>query len=765
MNEAKRLAVAPGLPNAASSSDEDSIEGLVDAALAEVPRHLFYADSGDTLAGAVGRGMPSVRALRRVILESGLSRGMRVLQIGTGSGYATAVLSRIAAEVFTIERMRDLAELAKARFDSLGYRNVFIKEGNGFDGWPEHAPFDAIVIATRGESDLKDLKSQLKIGGVLVWARGKDRHHQTLLRLRRVNVQNCTKEDLGEISTASDLGEIMVVLEPSNDALVASARQNARENGTLLEAEIRKLVGDNDSDLYRALALDHGMQFATADALLSDIDARAFERIPRAFLTHNRIVPLRVTEGTAFVATSNPDASTAEIRKALQTNRVHLCLVTPLDLRRLLAAFDLAHYETESADGPPAKELDSAGSAQAEESGPDPHYVNLLDSMLLDAVAERASDLHLERYGDRVVVRVRVDGDLRELKGYKLSSGDLVRLVNVIKIEANLDISERRLPQGGRASLEANGKKYDLRVQTQPCLYGEHAVIRLLPQEARLLGIEELGFPRDIALQYRRLLAHPAGLVLVVGPTGSGKSTTLYAGLGELAQDESRKVITIEDPVEYAINGVQQTQVRPEVGFHFADAMRAFVREDPDVILVGEIRDHETALEAIRAAQTGHLVLSTLHCNDAVDAVQRLFDLGMHPNSIASELLAVVAQRLAKRLCAHCRVPASPEPEIAAEVFPGGVPEDFRCYTAPGCKHCQGAGTHGRVGVIEYLRVSSDVRSAITRQLPLDELRRSALDAGLMTMRESALRHVAAGVIAFAELPQMLAAERLGPER
>jgi type IV pilus assembly protein PilB len=240
----------------------------------------------------------------------------------------------------------------------------------------------------------------------------------------------------------------------------------------------------------------------------------------------------------------------------------------------------------------------------------------------------------------------------------------------VLKVSSELDISEHRLPQGGRFTARAGGRVFDLRVQTQPSLHGEHAILRLLPQGEKLLTIEDLGFAPHIAQAYDRLLRVPAGLVLVVGPTGSGKSTTLYAGLQVLSRDPTRKVISVEDPIEYALDGIQQVVARPDLGFGFAQAMRAFVREDPDVILVGEIRDGETALEAIRASQTGHLVLSTLHCNDAVDAVQRLRDLGMHKNSIAAELQAVFAQRLAKRICPGCKIDAVPDPSSRARCFP-----------------------------------------------------------------------------------------------
>lgn len=749
----------------AASPKTTDLVSLVDQALADVPRRPFYHDAGDTLAGAVGRSMPSANALRRLLIELEVKPGARILHVGTGSGYAAAVLSRIAVKVFTVERVRELAELARARFAALGYENIVVREGNGFEGLADEAPFDAVLVSARGPSDLQALKRQLGIGGVLVGTRGKDRHRQTLYKLRRVNVQSCTKEDRGELDVAADVGDILIALGSASEDAVKIARDHARKTGARLEDELRSISVSDETDLYRALALDRGMRFSSADALLNEMDPRAFESIPKAFLRHSRFAPLRLEGEVAYIATSDPDVAAAEIKKALRTRHVNVCLVKPADLRRLWTSLDLAAYKQDGGNSKPVSETEGAELLQAVDDSLDNHYVELLDSMFFDAIAQRASDLHLERYSDQVVARIRVDGDLRELNGYRLTAEELVRLINVIKVKSNLDISERRLPQGGRTSVVAGGKKYDLRVQTQPCLYGEHAVIRFLPQESRLLGIEELGFSPEIAARYRRLLAHPAGLVLVVGPTGSGKSTTLYAGLGELAADKTRKVITVEDPIEYAVNGVQQAQVRPEVGFHFADAMRAFVREDPDVILVGEIRDKETALEAIRASQTGHLVLSTLHCNDAVDAIQRLFDLGMHPNSIASELLAIVAQQLAKRLCVRCRIAAAPEPEIVAEVFPDGVPEGFRCFSAPGCSHCNGAGTYGRVAVVEFLQVTSAVRSSIARQLPLDELRQSALGAGLMTMRDSALRHVNAGIIGLAELPHLLAAERLRPER
>jgi len=472
--------------------------------------------------------------------------------------------------------------------------------------------------------------------------------------------------------------------------------------------------------------------------------------------------------------TDDPDARTDQLERLSPNQVVDCLLVTPTDFRRLWSALDLtAKGSRFAADHGPAPEpqADLAGRSPDQLLGTDPknrhispYLVSVYEAILLDAVSEKASDIHIEQYGDRIRIRLRVDGDLHDLPQYQLSPREIKGVINVIKLRAELNIAEHRLPQGGRSRLQLGDMAYDLRIQTQPSLHGEHAIIRLLPQTGRAMTIAELGMSAMIGARYQRLLDNPAGLVLVVGPTGSGKSTTLYAGLQTLADDGRRKVITVEDPIEYSIDNIQQTRVRSDIGFGFADAMRSFVREDPDVILVGEIRDQETALEAIRASQTGHVVLSTLHCNDAVDSLQRLYDLGIHPNSIAGELLAVIAQRLAKRICRHCSQSAEPDPVILSEVFPDGPPADFRCFEGAGCDKCNGRGTRGRVAIVEYMEVDPDIRNAISSQPPIGELRWRALDAGLVTMRDSALDHVIEGIIPLSELPRILPRERMAPE-
>jgi type IV pilus assembly protein PilB len=389
--------------------------------------------------------------------------------------------------------------------------------------------------------------------------------------------------------------------------------------------------------------------------------------------------------------------------------------------------------------------------------------VATVDAILSEALAARASDIHFENELHRVRIRIRVDGDLRPLTDHEVDKLQLERIVRVLKVRSGMDISEHRRAQGGQFSTVADDRTWFVRAQTQPTVRGENVILRLLPEGSALQSIADLGFSEHAEERYRRLLANPGGLILVVGPTGSGKTTTLYAGLKALAVDESRKVISIEDPVEFGCEGVQQVAVNREAQFTFADAMRAFVRQDPDVILLGEIRDTESALEAIRASQTGHLVLSTLHCNDAVDAVQRLLDLGMHANSVSSELLAVFAQRLAKRICPECREACEPDPDVAPEVFPEGVPDDLTCFRGRGCDACDGTGYHGRIAIVEYLPMNAGLRDVIAHGSTLEELRAAARASGIVSLRERSLELVQDGTIAFESLPRFIPIDRLSP--
>lgn len=737
----------------------------VSSAVAAVERSTFVG-GGAASPSYAGRSHPPPSTLAQMIAALRLPAHANVLLVGAGSGYAAAVLSKLAKHVYALERVESLASAARARLTSSGVSNVTLRCGDGHAGWPTHAPYDGILVLAALSGAPSALLEQLLPDSSLVMPTGPRRSEQPLVRLIRQSSGPPTREELGVVSFTESLGDTLGALGIADRAIIARAEALARESGRPLADELRQLVHVDDADLLRALATSRGMKFGTASELAAQVDPKLFERVPRAFCDHHRLLPISRAGDVIRVVGTGPDAPFSDIGLVFPGSPIEPWLVTATDFKRLWSMLELrlAGEEFEASASADAESGEGKDLLSSSERKLDARAVTLFDSLLLDAVGERASDIHLERYGDRPRVRIRVDGDLRDLPQYQLKPLELVGVVNVIKIRAQLDISERRLPQSGRSRMRVGDNAFDLRVQTQPSLHGEHVIIRLLPQEQRLLTIEGLGFPAPVAARYRRLLDNPSGLVLVVGPTGSGKSTTLYAALQVLARDPTRKVITIEDPIEYALDGVQQSQVKPEIGFAFADAMRAFVRQDPDVILVGEIRDGETALEALRASQTGHLVLSTLHCNDATDAVQRLFDLGMHPNSIASELLTVISQRLAKRICDGCRAPAEPEPALFAEVFPTGAPEGFRCFAGAGCARCGGHGTRGRIAVIELMAATPKVRNAISRHVPVDDMRRLALEGGLVTARQSALEHVTSGAIPFSELPHLLPGERMAGE-
>lgn len=369
--------------------------------------------------------------------------------------------------------------------------------------------------------------------------------------------------------------------------------------------------------------------------------------------------------------------------------------------------------------------------------------IRLVNRLILNAVEMRASDIHFEPFENEFKVRYRIDGVLAEIESPP--SRIQAAIISRVKIMANLDIAERRLPQDGRIKLRISDKEIDFRVSTIPTLFGESLVMRILDRESLILDLEDLGLPQEIAPQYEQVIHQPYGMILVTGPTGSGKTSTLYTTLAKINSSEN-KILTLEDPVEYQLRGVNQIQVNPKIGLTFASGLRAIVRQDPDIILVGEIRDRETAEIAVQSALTGHLLFSTLHTNDSAGAITRLLDMKVENFLLSSTLLGVLAQRLVRIICRSCKAPIQPERRLQRAMgLPGETLAQTTFFAGRGCEECRGIGFKGRKAIFEYLSVDESIRKEIVANSATEKIKAVASRNGMTTLREDGWRKVLRG--------------------
>jgi len=483
---------------------------------------------------------------------------------------------------------------------------------------------------------------------------------------------------------------------------------------------------------------------------------RAAIKIPYAFAKANGVVVTAMDDELAQVAMRN-DAhagALAELRRVLGV---------PLHARRIdagqfdeliAAAYNGSDSGAAALAGDLAQDMDLSRLLQEIpriedllESQDDAPVIRLINALFTQALRDGASDIHIEPFETRSVVRLRIDGTLRDL--IELARALHGAIVSRVKIMAQLDIAEKRLPQDGRITLRVAGKPVDVRVSTIPTGHGERVVLRLLDKQAGRLDLTRLGMDDVTLAQMDRLIIEPHGIVLVTGPTGSGKTTTLYAALSRL-DATALNIMTVEDPIEYDLDGISQTQVNARIDMSFALALRTILRQDPDVVMIGEIRDLETAQIAVQASLTGHLVFATLHTNDAVSAVTRLVDMGVEPFLLASSLIGVVAQRLVRRLCMECRKPFAAD---AAQLRALGLaPTNGTLYSAQGCAACNRSGYRGRTGIYELLMVDDELRRLVHDRTSEQTLRAHALASGMRSLREDGMRWAAQGVISLEEV-------------
>lgn len=534
------------------------------------------------------------------------------------------------------------------------------------------------------------------------------------------------------------------------------ARNLATSGGMKIQDAIAKLNYATSDEIMSAIAEFHNLEFVNLVDMT--IPQSVVEMVPESVARENRVLPLSVEGNVLKIITSEPD--NYDVLQKLQFILNKDIQPVLADREQIVAAIN-RHYgqsETESVDSMIAEftdtaidftETDATANADTQDDSDAP-VVKLVNLMIQEAINLRASDIHVEPFGDRVRIRYRIDGVLveRDAVPRRLHASVTSRL----KIMSRIDIAEKRRPQDGRIKMSVHGKHFDLRVSVLPSVHGQSTVMRILDRGNITIGIRDLGFGEEDFQRFQQIIKRPNGIFLVTGPTGSGKTTTLYGALNELNRPD-RKIITAEDPVEYYLPGVNQVEVKHSIGLDFARIIRAMLRQAPNIILVGEIRDKETAEIAVQASLTGHLVFSTLHTNDAPSAITRLGDIGVPPFLIASSVIAIMAQRLVRVNCVKCKEPYRP-PE--SELQGAGIsPEQAAKATflrGKGCNHCHQGGYRGRLGIFEMMKLNANIREMTFNREPTQQIRRVARKTGMRTLLEDGVQKSLKGITTLEEV-------------
>ncbi|MCX5637744.1 MAG: GspE/PulE family protein [Planctomycetota bacterium] len=534
------------------------------------------------------------------------------------------------------------------------------------------------------------------------------------------------------------------------------ARSEVDRQKISLRESILKLGLVSETELLMAAAQKSGLRFI--DICPTDIDPNALRAVTANVASHYSIVPLKIDGNILQVATCDP--FNQDLKKELElvldnTHNIELVLATSESIKKAtrkcygVGAATVEQMVTgEQINDATTQKKDLVDESKVREAS----VIKLVNQLLADAISTGATDIHIEPYEDDLKVRYRIDGVLHDAGVPSTVRFFRDGITSRIKIISGLDIAEKRLPQDGRAQVDLSGHKFDLRISILPTRYGEAINVRILPQSTIISDLPSLGLSESVVKNLRKLIFKPHGIILVTGPTGSGKTTTLYTCMNIL-KDTDSKIITIEDPVEYDMPGIVQMQVHPEIGFTFARALRSMLRHDPDIMLVGEIRDLETAETAIRTALTGHLVFSTLHTNDAASAITRLLDMGIEPYLMASSVEAILAQRLVRVICPDCKEPHEPDPEIVTAIKSLARLDELPVvYHGRGCPKCRFSGYSGRTAIAELLLLSENIREMTISKRHASEIDAQACREGMTSLFFSGLAKVHQGITTYEEV-------------
>lgn len=548
------------------------------------------------------------------------------------------------------------------------------------------------------------------------------------------------------------------------ELLISAGKININQLEAILfkQKSINKSIGElledegliNEEDIVWVLSKQYNLQALSLNSIV--IELNAINLVPEQIASKNNLIPISINENKIKIAISDPlNIFAYDDVKLVSGYDVEVYIAPKSQIKKAIAKNYSTQYAKRAVEELEKENLKdksfnskTAGISLSIENAPS---VKLVDTIIKSAIELRASDIHIEPLKEHVRIRYRIDGELQEIVN---TSIEIVQtFITRIKILSSMDIAERRLPLDGRIIMNIEGIERDLRVSSIPTIYGEKIVIRILGRNDVLLSKEKLGFQGDSLSKINRIIKNPHGIILITGPTGSGKSTTLYSFLQDLNTIE-KNIITLEDPVEYLIDGITQININNKIGFGFKEGLRAILRQDPDVIMLGEIRDDDTAKIAIKAAITGHLVLSTIHTNDAPSAITRLIDMGIEPYLTAAAIIGVISQRLVRRLCLHCRV------EYKANILEKrvlGIPNEsnINLFKAVGCYFCNGTGYFGRIGIHEIMEITKEHRELILVNRCVDELKNLSIQQGMITIRAACKKLVLEGITSLSEYSKL----------